>query len=443
MKNKLSIILSFLFLFTITCTSRAQNNPGLDYWPQWRGPLTNGVAVKGNPPVKFGENQNLKWKTPILGKGHATPVVWGDKIIVLTAVPSGINVSKNSEIMENGNSWMEAASTDLVLDFKVILINLNDGKIIWEKTVTSEKPHERTHVLGSWASGSPITDGELIYAYFGSRGLFCLDYNGNVMWKKNFGKSDKRASFGEGESPFLYKDKIFIQWDQENESYMYALNAKTGDEIWTKKRDVKTSWSTPNVVEVNGQPQLITCASNSVRSYDINTGETIWTCAGLTENVIPNAKYADGILYVSSGFRGNSLMAIDIAKAKGDITGTNVILWSYNQDCPYTPDNLLLNGRLYFLRANNGELTCVDAKTGAVKYSKAKLEGIRELYSSPTGVGDKIYIAAENICLVIKAGDTFEILSSNTLDDNFRASPVIVGNKLLLRGFNSLYCFEE
>jgi outer membrane protein assembly factor BamB len=136
-------------------------------------------------------------------------------------------------------------------------------------------------------------------------------------------------------------------------------------------------------------------------------------------------------------------MAIDLAKAKGDISGSDVILWTYNQDTPYTPDNLLLGERMYFLRANNGELTCLDAKTGAVKYSKAKLEGIRELYSSPSGVGDKIYIAAENICLVIKAGDTFEVLSSNELQDNFHASPVIVGNKLLLRGFNSLYCFEE
>ena len=163
----------------------------------------------------------------------------------------------------------------------------------------------------------------------------------------------------------------------------------------------------------------------------------------MTRNVIPNPVYENGILFVMSGFRGNALFAIDLAKAKGDITGTDVILWNYNQDTPYTPNPLLMDGKLYFLRANNGELTCLDAKTGKMFYSKKKLEGISTLYSSPSGVGDKIYIAAENVCLVLKAGENPEILSTNTLDDNFHASPVIAGNELFLRGFKSLYCFSE
>ena len=424
----------FLFIFT-SFGKTASCQDGIDYWPQWRGPVGNGIALKGNPPVNFSETENLKWKTPIPGKGHATPIVWGDKIIVQTATPHDPGTDMES--------FRQSKSTDLVLDYRVILVNLNDGKIIWEKTVASEKPEESTHELGSWASNSPCTDGEKIYAYFGSRGIFCLDFDGNVIWKKDFGQMQKRASFGEGASPYLYKDKIFIQWDHEGDSYLYALDAKTGNEAWTKKRNVSTSWSTPTVVEVNGKPQLIACATNSIISYDANTGETIWTCAGLTDNVIPNPKYADGILYAISGFRGNKAMAIDIAKAKGDITGSDAVIWTIDSDCPYTPDNMILNGRMYYLRANNGELTSADIKTGEVKYSKARLEGIRDLYSSPTGVGDKIYVAAENICLVIKAGDTYELLSSNKLDDNFRASPVIVGNKLILKGFHSLYCFEE
>jgi outer membrane protein assembly factor BamB len=250
-------------------------------------------------------------------------------------------------------------------------------------------------------------------------------------------------SFGEGASPYLYEDKIFIQWDHEGDSHIYALDTKTGDEIWSKPRNVGTSWATPLVVEVNGKPQLIACATNSIISYDANTGDVIWTCAGLTDNDIPNPKYVDGILYAISGFRGNKGLAIDISKAKGDITGSDAIVWSIDSDCPYTPDNMILNGRMYFLRANNGELTCVDTKTGEVKYSKARLEGISDLYSSPTGVGDKIYIASDGICLVVKAGDTYELLSSNKLEDDFHASPVVVGNKLLLKGFHSLYCFEE
>lgn len=435
MRFKSTILLAFcLFCFTaLVNTSSAQD--AMDYWPQWRGPVDNGIAVKGNPPVKFSESENLKWKLPIQGKGHATPIVWGDKIIIETATPADKN--------EDMESFRSAKSTDLVLDYKVILVDLNSGDIIWEKTVATEKPAESTHELGSWASNSPCTDGKLIYAYFGSRGIYCLDFEGNVIWEKDFGQMEKRMNFGEGASPYLYNDKIFIQWDHEGDSYLYALNAKNGDELWTKKRDVSTSWSTPLVVEVNGKAQLIACATNSIISYDVNNGDVIWTCAGLTDNVIPNPKYVDGVLYAISGFRGNKGLAIDIAKAKGDITGTDAVLWSLDRDCPYTPDNMILNGRMYYLRANNGELTCVDIKTGEVKYSKARLEGISDLYSSPTGVDDKIYIVSDGVCLVIKAGDTYELLQSNKLDDDFHASPVIVGDKLLLRGFKSLYCFEE
>jgi len=400
---------------------RAQNNDAGNYWPQWRGPLSTGAAVKGNPPVHFSETQNLKWKTPIPGKGHATPVVWENKIVVQTAVPSGIKVTDNSELKEDGNSWMKAKSTDLKLDYKVILVNLDNGKILWETTVTQEKPQESTHELGSWASNSPCTDGEHIYAYFGSRGIYCLDFDGNIIWDRDFGQMEKKMSFGEGSSPFLYKDRLFIQWDHEGDSFIFALDKKTGKIVWQNARDEGTSWASPLVVEVNGKPQVITAATSKVRSYDYETGELIWSCTGLTSNVIPDPVYANGILYVMSGYRGNALLAIDVAKAKGDISNSDVILWQYNQDTPYTPSPVLMNGKLYFLRANNGFLTCLNAKNGEVIYSKEKLEGISTLFSSPTGVDNRLYIAADNICLVVNAGDKPEVLASNPLEDNFHA----------------------
>ncbi len=433
---KISTIIILIFQFSI---SFAQS----DNWPQWRGPLATGAALKGNPPVQFGETKNLKWKTAIPGKGHATPFVWGDKIVIHTAVPTNEKVKVEEKPQSEGQRQMSGSTTDVVHEFKVILVDRKTGKIEWETTVAKEFPQESTHVLGSWASNSPCTDGELIYSYFGSRGMYCLDFKGKILWKKDFGQLKKVMNFGEGESPYLYKDQLFIQWDSEDESFMTALNKKTGEELWKVKRDEKTSWATPLVVEVNGKPQVITCATSMVRSYDCNTGEILWTCTGLTRNVIPNPVYADGILYVMSGYRGNALMAIDPSKAKGDITGSNAILWTYNQDTPYTPSPLLMDGKLYFFRANNGELTCLDAKSGKVFYSKEKVEGIGNIYSSPTGVSDRIYIAAENLCVVIKAGEKFEIISSNQINDNFHASPVIVGNDLILRGFGSLYCFSE
>ena len=430
------IILIFIFLFLIS-NSFAQNKSN---WPQWRGPQATGAANKGNPPVVFSETKNLKWKTPIPGKGHATPVVWEKNIIVQTAIPT---TEIGDTILKSEASRMPGTSTNFIQDYKVILVDRETGKIKWEKTVASEMPIEDTHKLGSWASNSPCTDGKFIYAYFGSRGIFCLDFDGNVHWQKDFGQIQKVMNFGEGESPFLYNDRIFIQWDSEDQSFMIALDKKTGEEVWRVDRDEKSSWATPFAVEINGNIQVITSATNKVTSYDYNTGEILWTSSGMTKNVIPNPVYADGILYVMSGFRGNALQAIDLAKANGDITGSDAILWTYNQDTPYTPSPLLMDGKLYFLRANNGELTCLDAKTGKVYYSKEKLEGIGNLYSSPSGIGERIYVAAENICVVIKAGEEFEIISSNELNDNFHASPVIVDNDLILRGFGSLYCFSE
>ncbi len=442
MKNQLSFICLLSFLILFSPGYGYSQVPATENWPQWRGPLHTGAAIKGNPPIEFSETQNLKWKTTIPGKGHATPIVWGDNIIVQTAVATE-EASPQAAAKSGEGSRMAPNQTDRVHEYKVMLINRTDGSIIWEKTVTSEWPQENTHDLGSWASNSPCTDGEKIYAYFGSRGVFCLDFEGNILWQRDFGQMQKLMSFGEGSSPFLYQDKLFILWDHEGESYLYALNKNTGEIDWQVPRDVNTSWSTPLVVEVNGQAQVITSATNQVKAYDYNTGKEIWHSTGMTRNVIPNPVYSDGILYAMSGFRGSALQAIDISNAEGDITGTNAILWTYNQETPYTPQPVLLNGRLYFLRVNNGFLSCIDAKTGEPYYTKQNLEDISTLYSSPTGVNGKIYIAANGVVMVIKEGDLFEVLASNKLDDNFHASPVIVGNDLILRGFNSMYCFSE
>jgi outer membrane protein assembly factor BamB len=441
MKNQLSLFILFpiLFLF-ISFTAFAQDSSA-DYWPQWRGPLHTGAAIKGNPPVNFSETQNLKWKTSIPGLGHATPVVWGDKIIVQTAVETDEVAPQAAK--EGEGSRMAPNQTDKVHEFKVLLVDRNNGNIVWEKTVTREWPQENTHALGSWASNSPCTDGERIYAWFGSRGIYCLDFDGNILWQRDFGQMQKHMSFGEGSSPFLYNNKLFILWDHEGDSYIYALNKFTGEIDWQRSRDESTSWSSPLAVEVNGQTQVIASATNQVIAYDYTNGNIIWTTTGLTRNVIPNPIYAEGILYVMSGFRGSAMQAIDLNKAKGDISDSDAILWTYNQETPYTPQPVLMDGKLYFLRVNNGFLSCIDARTGEPYYRVQNLEDISAIYSSPSGVNDRLYIAADKTVMVIKAGENFEVLASNKLEDNFHASPVIVGNDLILRGFNSLYCFSE
>ena len=428
-----------LFFSVSTTISQAQDKSAYSAnWPEWRGLYNTGAAPAGNPPVEFSETKNVKWKVEIPGKGHATPIVWENQLIVQTAVATDKKGAKPESATE-----VTPGPTEFIHQFKVISVDKASGKINWQTVVKEEVPLEKTHELGSWASNSPATDGENIYAFFGSRGLYCLDFKGNVKWERNFGQMEIVASFGEGSSPAVYKDKVFVQWDHQKKSYLYALDKKTGKEAWTAERDEKTSWATPLVVEVNGKAQVITSATNKVRSYDAETGKVIWECAGMTANAIPNPMYADGILYLLSGFRGNAIKAIDLAKAKGDITGTSAILWEYNQDAPYTPSGVLMDGKLYFMKGNNGVITCLNAKDGKVLYSNQKVDGITNIFSSPTASKDRIYVAATGKVDVVKAGSEFSLLAKNTLDDTFEASPVIVGNDLFLRGAKYLYCISE
>jgi len=430
-----------LFLFSNLVQAQPKIADFTTNWPEWRGLYNTGSVIGGNTPVEFSETKNVKWKVEIPGRGNATPIIWGDQIIVQTAVPTDKKV-ENTDAASPVNP-MSPTQTEFIHQFKVISVDKTSGKINWQTVVKEELPQERTHELSSWASNSPCTDGENIYAYFGSRGLYCMDMKGNVKWERDFGQMEIVASFGEGSSPAISKDKIFVQWDHQQKSYLYALDKKTGKEVWTAERDEITSWATPLVVELNGKAQVITSATNKVRSYDAETGQIVWECTGMTKNVIPNPMFADGILYLVSGFRGNAVKAIDLVKAKGDITGTPVILWEYNQDASYTPSPVLMDGKLYFLKGNNGIMTCLDAKDGKVIYSNQKLDGITNIFSSPTGNKDKIYVAATNVVNVVKAGAEFAILAKNTLDDTFHASPVIVGNDLFLRGFKFLYCISE
>lgn len=443
-RNLISIFFIISGLIVSAEKNNAQSTGSGDAlnWPQWRGPIETGAAVNANPPVEFSETKNLKWKTEIPGKGHATPIVWGDQIILLTAVETDRKPAQGEATQESGRLGPPSSGTDFIHQFKVLSVNKQTGKIQWETKVREEIPLERTHALGSWASNSPVTDGENIFAYFGSRGLFCLDFNGKILWERDFGQMEIVMSFGEGSSPSVYKDKVIVLWDHEGASFIVALDKKSGKDVWRVEREEKTSWASPLIVEVNGRAQVITAATAKVRSYDFETGDLIWECTGLTRNVIPNPMYDKGLLYVMSGYRGNALFAIDLARAKGNITDTDVIVWKYLQDTPYTPSPVLMDGRLYFLKANNGTLTCLDARDGRVIYSNQKIDGIVNIYSSPTGAGKHLFIASEGMVNVIEAGDTFRVAGKNLLDDNFHASPVAIGKELFIRGFSHLYCFS-
>jgi outer membrane protein assembly factor BamB len=211
--------------------------------------------------------------------------------------------------------------------------------------------------------------------------------------------------------------------------------------VWTRERDEVSSWSTPFIIEFGDRTQLITSATNRIRSYNLDNGEIIWECGGMTRNVIPTPVEADGMVYLMSGFRGSALVAVDLSKARGDITDTDAIIWKYDQNTPYTPSPVLMDDKLYFLKVNNGYLTCLDARDGREYYGSEQLEGIRNIFASLVGVKDRIYITGANgTFYVIRHGPELEVLSRNMLEDGFHASPVVIGDTLYLRGFKHLYC---
>ncbi len=415
-------------------------------WPSWRGPLFTGEVVKGNPPTVWSETKNIKWKIPIPGKGLSTPVIWGDQLFITSSVSLDKRLSEEelAKFKTGGASWMQPKLPEYLQQFIVYSIDRNNGKIIWQKAVREQFPHEGTHNDGSWASQSCVTDGEYLIASFGSFGIYCFDLKGNLIWEKDLGDMNIRASFGEGSSPSLYKDYLIINWDHEKDSYIYVLNKKDGKVIWKKKRDEKTSWSTPIVVPVKGKPQLIVSATKKSTAYDLQSGEIIWEISGMTENVIPSPVTDGNYVYLISGFRGASLQTIKLDEAKGDLNGSSALVWTYNKNTPYVPSPLLYNGRLYYLRGNDERLSCVDAKTGKIFYEAIKLDGMKGVYASPVGVNGLVYVLGRNgICYVIKDGIEFNVVSQNQLDDNFDASPAVVGNQLFLRGLKALYCVAE
>ena len=440
------ISLSVFFIALSGWLAGQSNHDGLEMnWAQWRGPYETGVAPQGNPPVEWSETSHVKWKSEIPGIGHATPIIWGDQIILLSAVQTDRRAEPEDPGQnQEGQDWMNPKTTDFIHRFEVISVDRTTGRILWQTTVREEVPFAATHEFGSWASNSPVTDGEHIYAYFGSHGLYCLNFQGDILWERDLGRMEKRMNFGEGSSPVLYGNKLFVLRDHEGQSNLLALDKGSGETLWKVDREEISSWSSPLVVEFGGSTQLVTSASGLIRSYDPETGKVLWSCGGMTSNVIPSPVYADGIVYLMSGYRGNAILAIDLSKASGDITGSDAIVWKYEENTtPYTPCPVLMDGKLWFLKANNGYLTCLDAKDGTAYYANERLEGIRNIFTSPVAVAGRLYIVGTNgVTYVVKTGQEFQILAENTLEDSFYASPVILGDDLFIRGVQALYCIS-
>ena len=322
-------------------------------------------------------------------------------------------------------------------------IDRETGRRVWEWVAREQEPHEATHnENGTWANGSPITDGEHIYAYFESFGLYAYDLNGSLVWETDLGDKRMRNEFGEGSTPALYGNTLVVVWDHQrgDGSFVVALDKRDGTELWREPREEIDTWATPLILEVNGRPQVIVPAQRRIRSYDLETGDIVWEGDGLTRNPIPSPVHEDGLVILMSGFGGNDLRAVRVAEARGDIDGTSAVAWSFGRDTPYVPSPIVTNGALYFLKTNSGIVSAFDPKTGTPHYQNQRLRGVPNVFSSPVAAGDRVYITGrEGTTIVLKTGATYEVLATNTLDDDFDASPALAGNDMYLRGHKYLY----
>ena len=433
-----------LLLAALAATTAAGSN-AMDAqrsWPQWRGPLSTGEAPHARPPLEWSETKNVRWKAEVPGLGSSSPIVWRDLVIVTSAVPIAKAVPRPQATPLPPGAHPAVSVPGSAQAFEVLAYQRADGKLRWRRTVREEFPHEGTHQDGNFAAASAVTDGERVYAFFGSRGLYALDMSGRVVWQKDLGDMTVKMGFGEAASPAVHGGRLVLTWDHEGDSFVVAFDTRTGRELWRTPRDEKTTWATPLVV-VHGKPQVVTAASNRVRAYDLADGALLWEGPGLTPNTIPTPVYGDGLLYLTAGFRGNALMAVKLAEAKGDLAAGTAVAWRYDKDTPYVPSPLLYRGGLYFVKSNSGILTRLDAKTGE-KHFTERVPPLENVYASPVAADGRVYVVDRaGVTAVVDAGPSLKVLAVNTLADPIDASPALVDGEIFLRGRRYLYAIAE
>ena len=412
-------------------------------WHHWRGPDANGVSTTARPPVQWSPTNNIQWKVPVEGNGSSTPIIWGNKLFILTAINTGEVDPGLPRPEDQPKRMFGITHPNSLYEFIVLCLDRHTGKVLWRQTATKLIPHEGAHRDNNFASASPTTDGERLYCWFGSAGLFCYDLDGNKLWERNLGKIKMGASLGEGCSPVVHDGKIVIVRDHSRQSSIEVLNAKNGKLLWMVERHEKNAWATPAIVSHSGKTQVITTASGKVRSYDLNSGKVIWKCAGLTGNAIPCPVVEDDTVYCMTGYKGYSLMAIPL-NAKGDITGSDNILWTKRRGTPYVPSPILYDGLLYFTQSNQALLSCVNTKSGKTYIDRTRLKGLTNIYASPVGADGRIYLNDRSgVTLVLKRSRELKVIAKNELGEQVVSSPALAGNQLFIRGHRFLYCISE
>jgi hypothetical protein len=416
-------------------------------WPQFRGPRA-GVAEDQVLPDTWSTSEHIAWTVEIPGRGWSSPIVWGDRVFVTTAVAEGDVEMPKTGLYLGGN---RDTPSDKVHLWKVYYIDLNTGKILWDVVAHKDRPKYALHIKNSHASETPVTDGQRVYAYFGNVGLFCYDFDGHLLWSKSWDAAKTRYNWGTAASPVLYKDRLYIISDNEEQSFLAALDTKTGEQVWRVDRNEKSNWATPCIWENSERTELVTSGTGKVRSYDL-AGKPLWELAGTTSIAIPTPFATDGLLYVTGGFVADSVRPLYAIRpgADGDITlkegqsSNEFIAWSQRKAGPYNPTPIAYQGYVYVLY-DRGLLSCFEAKTGKEVYVGVRIAaGANAFTASPWANNGKLFCLSEDgDTFVIRAGPEFKLLGCNKLQEMCMATPAAVRGRLLLRTLSRLYCVRD
>jgi outer membrane protein assembly factor BamB len=410
-------------------------------WVQWRGPTADGIAGnQARPPLHWDSQTNIAWIADVPGEGSSTPIVIGDQVIVLSAEKT----SRKSPNVVANDERAKTVPDEFFYRFLVTSLDRSSGVVRWQKTATEQVPHEGRHSTNTYAAGSPTTDGERIYASFGSRGVFCYSMAGELIWDIDLGDMRTRFGWGEAVTPVLANNLLIVNWDQEENSFIIAIDKRTGKTAWKKDRPGEpTSWNTPLVTELDGKQIVVVNGTGSVKAYDAETGNILWACSGQTTNAIPSPIRFQDLAICMSGYRGACAVAIPLT-AQGDVTGSSSVRWQINQGTPYVPSPVISGNRLFFTGGNTDILSCIDATTGKPLNERKRLSGVVSLYASPVLANGHLYFTGrEGTTVVVKDNANLEVVAVNSLDDAIDASPVAVDRQLFLRSWTKVYCLQE
>ena len=433
-----AFVVALIALTYLTAATTAASD-----WPQWRGPAGQGISLEKNLPSDWSVTRNIKWKTAIEGRGHSSPIVWGKKIFLTTALDGEVIAGRTPGVthrLSDGTDFVhpDAVGANLKHTFKVVCIDRETGKILWERVAYEGPVADSRHKKASFASSTPATDGKYVFAFFGTEGLYAYDYKGKLIWKQNLGKLGT-ASVGYGVSPILFENLVIMQCDESGmNSFIAAFDKKTGKEVWRVPRKVDVTWSTPVLVKTSKRMELVASAAEAIIAYDPLTGKELWRHKGLESNAVPTPVVSDDLVVLTSGSPTKIALAIK-AGGNGDVTGTSQLVWSYNKGTAYVPSPILY-GEYIYLMTDRGLLTCLDAKTGKVEYEGARVPKPTMFLASPVAFEGKLFLTSEEgDTYVIKAGPKYEVLRTNSLGEAVYASPAIADGKVFIRGEKNLF----